>query len=86
MLDTIRQAARLLGRICAGCLLSTRALGGTLLDLDETAPALVANNMADPQIKLAGTIMLLFAGGLSLLSIGYVLDSLRSENPPSRGA
>jgi hypothetical protein len=84
VIDSIRRSPRLLGCILAGCLLNTRALGGTLLAFDETTPLFAVNNMATPQVKLAGAIMLLFAGSLSLLAVGYVVDSVRSEDAPFR--
>ncbi|MGC8641915.1 MAG: hypothetical protein ACP5XB_18770 [Isosphaeraceae bacterium] len=84
MIVTICQASRHLGRLLAACLLTTRALGGTLLHPDKTAPLFAANNVADPQVKLTGAIILLFAASLLLLAVGHVLDSVRSNNPPFR--
>ena len=84
LIIAIRKASSFLGRLLAGCLLSNRALGGTLLHFDEAAPLLVGKNVVESQAGLAGVIMLLFAGGLSLLAVGYVLDSLRSQGLPFR--
>ncbi len=84
MIDAIRKALKLLAGIVAICLLSSSSRGGALPKLDEAAPWFAANNVPDPQVKLAGAIMLLFAAGLSLLAVGYVVDSIRSDVPEIR--
>ncbi len=81
---SIREIPGLLGRVFAGVLLATEAMGDTVPDLEEIAPLLMANNMLDPQFRLAGAIMILFAGSLSILVVGYVVDSTRSEDPAPR--
>jgi hypothetical protein len=40
--------------------------------------------MPDPQFRLVGAIMLLFAGSLSILVVGYVVDSTRANERSSR--
>jgi len=44
-----RDIPGLLGRVLAGFLLATRALGDTVLDVEEIGPWLAANNMPVPQ-------------------------------------
>jgi hypothetical protein len=75
-----RDIPGLLGRVLAGFLLATRALGDTVLDVEEIGPWLAANNIPDPQFRLAGAIMLLFAGSLSILMVGFVVDSTRPDD------
>ena len=83
MKAAIRLISGILASVIAWCSLLTRAVGGTLLDCHEASPWIGAANVADPQIKLASTILLLFAGGLSLLAIGHVVDSLRTDCSPA---
>jgi hypothetical protein len=83
MSGAIRRIPAILGQTVASVLVATRALGDAVLDLEELDPLIVANNLADPQLKLAGAIIMLFAGSLSILVVGYVLDSTR---PPSRSS
>jgi hypothetical protein len=84
MIDALRKASGLLVQLLAGLLLSASALGGTLhkLDPEHAGHWLLANNAPDPQVRLTGAILVVFAGGLSLLAAGYVADSLRSDRPP----
>ncbi len=80
MATKFREIPGLLGRVIAGVLLvATEALGDTVLDLEEIDPWLAANNMPDPHFRLAGAIMFLFAGSLSILVAGYVVDCTRSN-------
>lgn len=77
MATKFREIPGLLGRVLAGVLLATEAIGDTVLDVKEMGPWLAANNMPDPQFRLAGAIMLLFAGSVSILVVGYVVDCTR---------
>jgi hypothetical protein len=83
MTRKLRKVPGLLGRALTGLLLETGALGDTALDFEELGPWLAANNLPDPAARLAGAIMLLFAGSLSLLVVGYVIDSTRAAKPSS---
>ena len=84
MNGAIRRIPAMVGQSFAGVLVATRALGDTVLDLEELEPLIVANNFADPQLKLAGAIIMLFVGSLTILVVGYVLDSTRPLNRSSR--
>jgi hypothetical protein len=79
MVCTIREIPGLLGKLVLGATFGTTALGDTVLDVGEMAPLLAANNLPDPHLKLAGVIVLLFAGSLSMLAVGYVVDSTRED-------
>ena len=85
MTRRLRRIPGLLGRALTGLLLDAGAYGDTTLDLEELGPWLAANNPADPAARLAGAIMLLFAGSLSILVVGYVIDSTRAARPLSSG-
>ena len=80
MATKIRKIPGLLGRVLAVVLLATKAFGGTFPDVHELGPWLAANDMADPQCKLAGAIMLLFAGSVAILVIGHVVDCTRPDS------
>lgn len=69
----------LLGRLLVGATFVTRALGDAVLDAEEIGPFLAPADIAEPQLRLAGAIVLLFAGSLSILAVGYVVDSTRAE-------
>jgi hypothetical protein len=84
MAESFRQIPGLLGWVLAGVLLTTSAMGDVVLDVDEMTPTLAANNMPDPQFKLMGAILLMFAGSLCVLLIGHLIDSLRLDNSNSR--
>ena len=77
MATRFREIPGLLGRVLAGVLLATEVLGDTVPDLEELGPWLAANNIPDPQFRLAGAIILLFAGSVSILVVGYVVDCTR---------
>ena len=77
MATKFREIPGLLGRVIAGVLLATEAFGDTVLDVEEMGPWLAANNMPDPHSRLAGAIMLLFVGSVSILVVGYVVDCTR---------
>ena len=83
MTSRVRKIPGLIGRALAGLLLYNGALGDTVLDFEELGPWIAANNQLDPAARLAGAIMLLFAGSLSLLVVGYVVDSTRADQPSS---
>lgn len=80
MATKFREILGLLGRVLAGVLLATEAFGDTVPDVKELGPWLAANNVPDPQFRLAGAIMLLFAGSVSILVIGYVIDCTRPDS------
>jgi hypothetical protein len=84
MVATFRKIPAALVPILAGLFLGTAAVAGTTPNLYEIGPRLAANNVPEPQLMLAGTIMILFAGSLCLLVLGYVVDSTRAagESPP----
>jgi hypothetical protein len=84
MVCTFRDILGLLGRVLAGVFVATGAVGDMVLDVEEIAPFIAANNMPDPQFRLVGAIMLLFAGSLSILVVGYVVDSTRADERSSR--
>jgi putative oxidoreductase len=77
MIRLIREIPGLLGKILVGTTFVTRAFGDAVLDAEEMGPFLAPNNIPDPQLRLAGAIVLLFAGSLSILAVGYVVDSTR---------
>jgi hypothetical protein len=83
MATKFRDIPGLVSRVFAGVLLATEALGDTVLDVEEIGPWLAANNMPDPQFRLAGAIMLLFAGSVSILVVGYVVDCTRPNSQSS---
>jgi hypothetical protein len=83
MTRRLRRIPGLVGRALAGLVLHTGAFGETFVDLEELGPWLAANNQPDPATRLASAIMLLFAGSLSLLVVGYVVDSTRTDQPSS---
>jgi hypothetical protein len=84
MAAKFREIPGLLGRVLAGVLLATEVLGNTVPDVEDLGPWLAANNLPDPQFKLAGAIMLLFAGSVSILVIGYVVDCTRPDTQSPR--
>jgi putative oxidoreductase len=67
----------LLGKLLVGTTFVTRAFGDAVMDAEEVGLFLAPANVPDPQVRLAGAIMLLFAGSLSILAVGYVVDSTR---------
>ena len=83
MKAAIRMTSGIVTSVIAWCLLTARAVGGILLDCQQAPPWIGVANVADPQIKLTSAIMLVFAGGLLLLAIGYVVDSLRTDSSPA---
>jgi hypothetical protein len=74
----------LLGPLATGVLLITRAMGDVFLDFEEVAPLAIANNGPDPQLQLASAIIILFACSLSILVVGYIVDSTRPEESTAR--
>jgi hypothetical protein len=82
MSGLLRRLPELLGRLVTGALLTTRAMADAVFDFDEAIPLAVANNVPDPQLKLAGAIIILFAGCLSILVVGYIVDSTRPQEAP----
>jgi hypothetical protein len=74
----IRAIPGLLGKLLVSTSLVTRAFGDAVLDAEEMGPFLAPNNLLEPQLRLAGAIVLLFAGSLSILAVGYVVDSVRA--------
>jgi hypothetical protein len=84
MTGIIRKTVGLLGKTLLGLAFVTKSLGDTVFDANEISPFL-GPNAADPQIRLAGAIMLLFAGSLSILAFGYVIDSTRLDDRSSGG-
>jgi len=79
----LRKIPGLIGQALTGLLLDTSAFGDTVLNYEELDLWLGANNLADPAARLAGVIVLLFAGCLSILVVGYVVDSTRVDKPYS---
>ncbi len=77
MIRSIRAIPGFLGRLLVGTTFVTRVFGDAVLDAEEMGPFVVPNNIPEPQLHLAGAIMLLFAGSLSILAVGYVVDSTR---------
>ena len=77
MIRLIRAIPGLLGKLLVGSTFVTRAFGDAVLDAEEVEPFLALGNIPDPQQRIAGAIMLLFAGSLSILAVGYVVDSTR---------
>jgi hypothetical protein len=84
MVRAIREIPRLLGKLFLSVAFVTRAIGDTVHDIDEMAPFLAPINVPEPQLRLTGAIMLLFVGSLSMLAVGYVVDSTRidDQTPP----
>jgi hypothetical protein len=76
----IRAIPRLLGKLFLGVTFVTRAIGDTVHDIDEMSPFLAPINIPEPQLRLTGAIMLLFVGSLSMLAVGYVVDSTRADD------
>jgi hypothetical protein len=64
----------------------TRAIGDTVRDIDEMVPFLAPVNIPEPQLRLTGAILLLFVGSLSMLAVGYVVDSTRADDPSPQAA
>ena len=85
MVRAIRQIPRLLGKLFLSVTFVTRAIGDTVHDIDEMSPFLAPINIPEPQLRLTGAIMLLFVGSLSMLAVGYVVDSTRADDqtPPA---
>jgi hypothetical protein len=83
MTRRLRKIPGLIGPALTGLFLDTGALGDTVLDLEVLGPWIAANNLPDPAARLAGAIMLLFAGSLSILVVGYVVDSTREDKQSS---
>ncbi len=82
MVARLRDLPWLVSRILAGVLATTEAFGDTVLDVEELGPWLAANNLPDPQFRLAGALILLFAGSVSILVVGYVVDCTRPGTHP----
>jgi hypothetical protein len=78
MSGPIRNLPGVMGKMITGFLLGNRAIGAMVLDAEEIVPGVLANKLPDPQLELAGAIMILFAGSLTILLIGYVSDSSRA--------
>jgi hypothetical protein len=74
----IRAIPGLLGKLLVSTSFVARAFGDAVLDAEEMGPFLAPNNLPEPQLRLAGAIVLLFAGSLSILAVGYVVDSTRA--------
>jgi hypothetical protein len=83
MSGTIRSIPGLLARLASGTLITTKAMASVFLGYEEVAPLAIANNVADPQLKLASAIIILFAGSLLILIVGYIVDSTRPEESPA---
>ena len=79
MIRLIRAIPGLVGKLLVGTTFVTRAFGDAVLDAEEVGRSWRPRNIPDPQLRLAGAIMLLFAGSLSILAVGYVVDSTRDE-------
>jgi hypothetical protein len=84
MTGKIREISGLLGKIFLSFIFANNACADTVFNARGMAPMLGPNNAADPQVKLAGAIMLLFAGSLSILAFGYVFDSTRLDDRSTR--
>jgi hypothetical protein len=84
MVHAIRQIPRLLGRLFVSVTFVTRAIGDTVHDIEEMSPFLAPINIPEPQLRLTGAIVLLFVGSLSMLAVGYIVDSTRADDqsPP----
>jgi hypothetical protein len=84
MVRAIRAIPRLLGKLFLSVTFVTRAIGDTVHDIDEMSPFLAPLNIPEPQLRLTGAIMLLFVGSLSMLAVGYIVDSTRADDhaPP----
>ncbi len=82
MSGMLRRLPGLLGGLVTAALLATGVMADAVLDFDEAAPLAVANNLPDPQLKLAGAIISLFAGCLCILAVGYIVDSSRPREAP----
>ena len=78
MVRAIRAIPRLLGKLFLSVTFVTRAIGDTVHDIDEMSPFLAPINIPEPQLRLTGAIMLLFVGSLSMLAVGYIVDSTRA--------
>lgn len=77
MYVAIRRMIRPLGKLAAGLAVANRALGALVPDLEEVVPVLAANNVVDQRLELIDAIMILFAGSLTILFLGYVAESTR---------
>lgn len=84
MSNKLRKVPELLGQALTPLLLNISASGETSLDFEDLGPWLAANNLPDPAARLVGAIVLLFAGSLSLLVVGYVIDSTRANQDRPR--
>jgi hypothetical protein len=78
----VRRLPGVVWNVIAGLMLANRALGAMILEAEETDPLLPVNKLADPQLELAGAIMILFAGSLAILLVGYVSDATRVIDRP----
>lgn len=75
-----RRLPGVVARMVAGLLLAHPAAASVVLDAEEAAPAFLARNVPDPQLGLTLAIVLLFAGSLTILLVGYVADSTRPHD------
>jgi hypothetical protein len=84
MIVGLDRAPGCLAPILTALLMGPSLLGGTLAQPgpELAAPWALANNGPDPQVRLAGAIVMIFVGCLALLALGHVVDSIRSANPP----
>jgi hypothetical protein len=86
MVRVIREIPKLLGKLFLSVTFVTRAIGDTVHDIEEMSPFLAPMNIPEPQLRLTGAILLLFVGSLSMLAVGYVVDSTRADDqaaPPA---
>jgi hypothetical protein len=83
MTGILRGLPGLIGRMFVGLILVNQAMGDMVLDPEEMSPLMMVNNLPDPQFKLAGAILLLFTGSLSILVVGYVVDTTRVIDQPT---
>jgi hypothetical protein len=78
----LRWLPGLLAWLVIGAMTTTKVLAGVVLDLEKAAPLAAVNNVPDPNLKLASAIIILFSGCLSILFIGYIIDSIRPGEKP----